>query len=313
MNNTQDHEYQQHTLKRPIHFIGRGLHSGKAVSMTLQPAPTDSGYEFYRQDLKPPYNVVPARWMTVTNTRMSTTVSNRMGVSVDTVEHLMAALFACGVDNCRIDLDGAEVPIMDGSAKPFVDQIQAVGLMAQAKPRMAVVIKEPIWVKEGNAKAGLVPFPEPWLDMTIDFKSSMIGKQSFTLPLNQKTFSQQVSAARTFGFAEHLQAMKTLGLAQGGSLRNAILVDKDNVVNPEGLRFNDEFVRHKLVDAVGDLSLLGVHIVGCFVGQRSGHRLNNHLLRQLMHREDGWQMTTLENAIVNWEHIIEDEGRRGWQ
>ncbi|WP_439133807.1 UDP-3-O-acyl-N-acetylglucosamine deacetylase [Pseudomaricurvus sp.] len=305
--------YLQHTLNQPIHFIGRGLHTGKHVSMSLHPAAADTGYVFRRTDLAPPYNVVPARWMTVTETRMSTTVGNNHGVSITTVEHLIAALFACGVDNCQIDIDGPEAPIMDGSAKPFVDQIVATGLQQQEKPRMALVMKEALWVNDGNAKAGIVPFPEPWMDMTIDFQSRAIGRQNIAMQLNQENFSECISAARTFGFAEHVETMKTLGLAQGGSMRNAVVVENDMVANPEGLRFDNEFVRHKVVDAVGDLALLGVNIVGCFVGHCSGHRLNNQLLRTLMYKEDKWALTTLEDAIVNWDSIMEDDKRQGWQ
>ena len=313
MKQTTHIDYLQHTLKQPIHFIGRGLHTGKHVSLTLHPAAPDTGYVFCRTDLQPPYNVVPARWMTVTETRLSTTIGNNHGVTVTTVEHLVAALFACGVDNCHIEIDGPEIPIMDGSAKPFVEQIIAIGTETQKKKRMALVMKEELWVNEDNASAGIMPFPEPWIDMSIDFKSKAIGQQNISLKLDQKNFSDYICAARTFGFSEHVETMKTLGLAQGGSMRNAILVENDMVANPEGLRFDNEFVRHKMVDAVGDLALLGVHIVGRFVGNRSGHRLNNQLLHKLMYKEDTWALTTLEDAIVNWDQIMEDPARQGWQ
>lgn len=313
MKQTTHIDYLQHTLKQPIHFIGRGLHTGKHVSLTLHPAAPDTGYVFCRTDLQPPYNVVPARWMTVTETRLSTTIGNNHGVTVTTVEHLVAALFACGVDNCHIEIDGPEIPIMDGSAKPFVEQIIAIGTETQKKKRMALVMKEELWVNEDNASAGIMPFPEPWMDMSIDFKSKAIGQQNISLKLDQKNFSDYICAARTFGFSEHVETMKTLGLAQGGSMRNAILVENDMVANPEGLRFDNEFVRHKMVDAVGDLALLGVHIVGRFVGNRSGHRLNNQLLHKLMYKEDTWALTTLEDAIVNWDQIMEDPARQGWQ
>ncbi|GAB3113095.1 UDP-3-O-[3-hydroxymyristoyl] N-acetylglucosamine deacetylase [Aestuariicella hydrocarbonica] len=299
-------DYLQHTLNNSIHFIGRGLHTGKAVSMTLKPAAANTGYEFCRLDLQPPYNLVPARWLNVSDTRLSTTISNNQGTSVTTVEHLLAALSACGVDNCQIDVDGPEVPIMDGSAKPFVDQILAVGLTPQAAERMAIVIQQPVFVQDGNAQAGFIPFPEPWMDMTIDFNSPLIGKQKMVMPMNPRNFAHNISAARTFGFSEHVGTLKTLGLAEGGALSNAILIDNDEIANPEGLRFEDEFVRHKILDAVGDLALLGVQIVGCFVGERSGHRLNNQLLRSLMYRDRNWTMTTLEDAIVNWEQLTEE-------
>lgn len=313
MKKTTHSDYLQHTLNKSVHFIGRGLHTGKHASLSLHPAAPDTGYVFHRLDLAPPYNVVPARWMTVTETRLSTTIGNHHGVNISTIEHLVAALSACGVDNCRIDIDGPEIPIMDGSAKPFVDQIIATGTQTQDKQRMALVMKEALWVNDGKAKAGIVPFPEPWMDMTIDFKSAAIGKQNIAMQMNRQNFIDSIGSARTFGFAEHVETMKTLGLAQGGTMRNAILVENDMVANPEGLRFDNEFVRHKVVDAVGDLALLGVSIVGCFVGHCSGHRLNNQLLRTLMYKEDKWALTTLEDAIVNWEKIMESTECPGWQ
>jgi UDP-3-O-[3-hydroxymyristoyl] N-acetylglucosamine deacetylase len=296
-------EYLQCTVAKPIHFVGRGLHSGKSVSMTLLPAPADTGYVFHRLDVNPPHNQVTARWLSVCDTRLSTTIGNSAGVTVKTIEHLTAALAASGIDNCRIDIDGPEVPIMDGSAKPFVDQILATGSLRLSKERMAIVITDPIWVSDGDSKAGLVPFPESWIDMTIEFESSAIGKQRVVTPVTCSHFREYISAARTFGFAQQIETLKTLGLAKGGSLRNAVLIDQDQVVNPEGLRFENEFVRHKTVDAIGDLSLLGVKIVGCFVGECSGHRLNNQLLRDLMLQQQHWVYTSLSSAIKNWEQI----------
>jgi UDP-3-O-[3-hydroxymyristoyl] N-acetylglucosamine deacetylase len=296
-------KYLQCTIADRVHFIGRGLHSGKPVNMTLLPAPADTGYVFHRLDVTPPHNQVSARWLNVCDTRLSTTIGNTAGVTVQTIEHLMAALTACGIDNCRIDIDGPEVPIMDGSAKPFVEQILATGRRRLPKERMAIVIREPVWVSDGNGKAGLVPFPESWIDMSIDFESAAIGKQRVVMPVTDRHFSDHICAARTFGFAQQIETLKTLGLAKGGSLRNAVLIDKDKVVNPEGLRYKDEFVRHKTLDAIGDLSLLGARIIGCFVGYGSGHRLNNLLLRDLMLKQEHWVFTTLSNAIENWDQI----------
>lgn len=298
--------YQQHTLAAPIHFVGRGLHTGQPVRMTLLPAKADSGYVFHRLDRMPPRNRVPARWHTVTDTRLSTTVSNTAGVTVQTIEHLMAALFACGVDNCDIEIDGPEVPIMDGSARPFVEQIEHVGKVPQERDRMAIVMKEPVHINERHSQASLVPFPAPWIDMTIEFDSPVIGRQGIAVPLTQQHFSEHICEARTFGFAEQIETLQALGLAQGGSLRNAILVRGDTVENPEGLRYSNEFVRHKVVDAIGDLSLLGVAIVGCFVGRCSGHQTNNQLLRELMNQPHSWQYTTLQQGIEHWEDIICD-------
>ncbi|MYM61953.1 UDP-3-O-acyl-N-acetylglucosamine deacetylase [Pseudomaricurvus sp. HS19] len=304
-----NHDYMQHTLKSQLHFVGRGLHSGKAVRMTLAPAEAFTGYVFERADLAPPHNTVLARWSTVSDTRLSTTVSNRVGTSVSTIEHLIAALHASGVDNCRILLDGPEVPVMDGSAKVFVDQINSVGLQPLKAERMAIVVTESIWVEEDQAKVGLLPFPAPWVDMSIDFESEAIGEQSVCMPVTAEHFHESVCGARTFGFMEQATALRSLGLAQGGSLQNTVVVEDNRVLNREGLRYEDEFVRHKAVDAIGDLALLGVHIVGCFVGRRSGHRLNNQLLRRLMVESDSWYYTTLQDATEYWDEIMRDPQR----
>jgi UDP-3-O-[3-hydroxymyristoyl] N-acetylglucosamine deacetylase len=306
MNFAKRNPFFQHTLSGPIHFVGRGLHNGKAVSMTLVPAVADSGYVFERLDVSVSHSIVPARWHTVTDTRLSTTVSNGVGVTVSTIEHLMAALFVCGVDNCRILIDGPEVPIMDGSAKCFVDQIQAEGLSRQREERRALVVINPIWVYEQNKYAGLLPFPQQWFDMSIEFESPAIGKQNYSMPLDEAFFTANVSAARTFGFEDQLATLRALGLAQGGTLRNAILVNQQGVVNAEGLRFDDEFVRHKMLDAVGDLSLAGAVIFGRFVGHCSGHQLNNRLLRDLMHSKRLWTLTTVREATEQWSRMMDD-------
>ncbi|MEE2730173.1 MAG: UDP-3-O-acyl-N-acetylglucosamine deacetylase [Pseudomonadota bacterium] len=298
--------FYQHTLSGPVHFVGRGLHNGKPVSMTLLPADTDTGYVFERLDAEPGQQIVPARWHAVTDTRLSTTVTNGFGVSVSTIEHLMAALSACGVDNCRILLDGPEVPIMDGSAQGFMTRIQAEGLLVQKRERRALVVTNPVWVQERNRYAGFLPCPRPWFDVTIEFESKAIGKQNYSMPLTEEMFDTNIAAARTFGFEDQLATLQVLGLAQGGSLRNAILVDGDRVVNEEGLRYEDEFVRHKLLDAVGDLSLAGVPIYGRFVGHCSGHHLNNRLLRSLMHNAGYWRLTTVREATEQWGCMIDD-------
>lgn len=306
MSHYKRNPFFQHTLTQPLHFVGRGLHSGKPVSMTLLPAVADSGYVFERLDVIRSQAEVPARWHTVTDTRLSTTVSNGFGVSVSTIEHLIAALYATGVDNCRIILDGSEVPIMDGSAKPFVDGIQNIGVTQQVAERRALVITKPIWMYDGDKYAGFWPFPQQWIDMTIDFESEVIGKQNFSMPLNENFFDAHISEARTFGFEDQINTLKSLGLAQGGSLKNAILVNDDGVVNEEGLRFEDEFVRHKILDAIGDLALAGAVVFGRFVGHCSGHKLNNQLLRQTLQQDNAWRFTTVREAIEQWCEMIDD-------
>ncbi|TVP93523.1 MAG: UDP-3-O-acyl-N-acetylglucosamine deacetylase [Thioalkalivibrio sp.] len=288
--------YFQHTLARNLTFVGRGLHSGLPVRMTLQPADPDNGIIFIRSDMPLFQSEIAARWYNVTDTRLSTTISSRFGAKVSTIEHLMAALYMCGIDNARIVLNGPEVPIMDGSAEPFVRMIRQTGSLQQNAERRAIVIRHQVRVEEHGKSASFLPGPVPWVDMTIDFDNAAIGHQKLSVPLDRDLLDLDVSAARTFGFQEQIDTLRKLGLAKGGSLQNAVLIGDNGVINPEGLRFEDEFVRHKVLDAVGDLSLAGMTIVGRFMGMCSGHGLNNQLLRQLLAQEDAWFLTTLSGA-----------------
>lgn len=293
-------KYFQHTLALNLTFVGRGLHNGLPVRMTLQPADPDSGIVFVRSDVPLFQSEITARWYNVTDTRLSTTISNRFGAKVSTIEHLMAALYVCGIDNARIVLNGPEVPIMDGSAEPFVRMIQQAGPVQQNAERRAIVIRHQVRVEEHGKSASFLPEPVPWVDMTIDFDNAAIGHQELSVPLDRDLLAFDVSAARTFGFQEQIDTLRKLGLAKGGSLQNAVLIGDNGVINQEGLRFEDEFVRHKVLDAVGDLSLAGMTIVGRFMGMCSGHGLNNQLLRQLLAQEDAWFLTTLSGAKEYW-------------
>lgn len=283
----------QHTLMDSITIIGRGLHSGLQVIMTLMPAEANSGYVFLRRDVMPLRAQVPARWNTVVDTRLSTTVANAFGTRVSTIEHLLAALSVCGVHNARIVLDAPEVPIMDGSAAPFVDLVNKVGRQKQTALTQALVIDKPLEIREHNKHASLVPADEFSVDMSIEFNDPVIGKQSMNIKVNEEVFSQQLAPARTFGFQEQLDTLHKLDLAKGGALNNAVLIRNNKVVNEEGLRFKDEFVRHKILDTLGDISLVGASIIGKFIGRRSGHHLNNQLLRSLMNNEDCWHYAPL--------------------
>lgn len=301
---TDQNRFLQTTLKGAVHFLGQGLHTGKAARVSLLPAEADTGYLFRRLDVAAPYNQVAARWINVTGTHLSTTIGNSFGCSVQTIEHLLAALSACGVDNCRIDISGPEIPVLDGSSAPFVEQIGFVGIKSLSRERKAAVITKPVWVEAGQSKAGFIPFPEFWLDMTIDFQHSLIGEQRFVSPVDEETFTNNIAPSRTFGFSEQIETLKKLGFAKGGSLDNAVLINEDRIVNPEGLRFEDELVRHKALDAIGDLALFGVPILGCFVGERSGHKLNNLLLRKLMMKDDCWRFTTLRQGVEDWQQLM---------
>jgi UDP-3-O-[3-hydroxymyristoyl] N-acetylglucosamine deacetylase len=296
--------YFQHTLRENISFAGRGLHSGLRISMTIMPAEPNTGYVFYRRDVDADKAEVHARWYNVTDTRLSTTIANNRGTRVSTVEHLLAALHTCGIDNAHIVLDAPEVPIMDGSAAPYATVIQRIGRVKQSEERRAIVVTKPVRVKEKGKSAQLIPSNVPCIDMKIDFDNPIIDNNSMSMLINEQTFVREIAPARTFGFDEQLDTLRKIGLAKGGSLKNAILVKMGKVVNEEGLRFQDEFVRHKILDCIGDLSLAGAHIIGEFIGNCSGHQLNNALLRELMMNEDSWQYTSLRDAMENWSRIL---------
>ncbi len=300
-----DLSFYQHTLADSITCMGRGLHSGLKVVMTIMPAEPNTGIVFVRRDVTHGQEVL-AKWNTVSNTELSTTVSNEMGVRVSTVEHLQAALYACGVDNAYIVLDAPEVPIMDGSARPFVDLIQKVGKTQQNVERQVVVVDKAVGVTENQASASFIPSYEPWMEMAIDFAERPIGRQRLSMPFAKQHFIKEVSEARTFGFEKHLLDLKRRGFARGSSLNNAILISEGKVVNCEGLRYADEFVRHKYLDAVGDLSLAGHYIVGHFVGHKSGHRLNNQLLHTLF-ASNRWSLKPISQAHESWLEFTQEQ------
>lgn len=302
----------QHTLNAPIDFVGPGLHSGEMIRMTVQPAPANTGCIFVREDVPSGRAEIPARWSAVTDTRLSTTVANRFGVKVATVEHLMAALHASGIDNARILLTGPEVPIMDGSSEPFIRQIRRVGLCRQREERRVIVVRKPVRVEEGGKSAALIPDPVPSIDMTIDFETRTIGHQQLAVMVSPESFERDLADARTFGFRDQVEILRKLGLVRGGSMHNAVVIDDEGVLNPEGLRRPDEFVRHKILDAIGDLALAGAPIIGRFVGYCTGHALNNALLRELLHNENNWFLTTVRGAqsYFGWNEIVGTQAGR---
>ena len=300
-----DLSFYQHTLADSVTCMGRGLHTGLKVVMTMMPAEANTGIVFVRRDVTQGQEV-KALWHTVSSTELSTTVSNELGVRVATTEHLLAALYACGVDNVRIVIDSPEIPIMDGSSRPFVELIQSVGKVQQNQERLVVSIDKPITISDKSATASFAPSVVPWMDMIIDFAERPIGHQKISLPFGRETFIQEVCEARTFGFEKHLAELKRKGFARGSSLKNAILIADNKVVNCEGLRYADEFVRHKYLDAVGDLALAGHYIIGHFVGQKSGHRLNNLLLRKL-YASDCWSLKPISEAHATWQNFMQDQ------
>lgn len=287
----------QTTLKKSVHCSGVGLHSGAMISLALRPGAPNSGIVFVRSDERPGRDRIPARWDRVTDTRLCTLLSNEHTVSVGTVEHLMAALRALGVDNAVIELDGPEVPILDGSAAPWMRLIQQVGLARQAAKRRVIRLHRPVSVSDGDKFALLTPSAGgSRFTVEIDFPSKAVGVQKRSLELTGPGFGRSIARARTFGFLHEVEYLRRNGLARGGSLDNAVVIDGDRVVNPEGLRYEDEFVRHKILDSVGDLYLAGAPIVADFHAVKPGHGLNNRLLHALFEQPDAWSLVPADRA-----------------
>ncbi|MFO7785731.1 MAG: UDP-3-O-acyl-N-acetylglucosamine deacetylase [Thermodesulfobacteriota bacterium] len=286
-------DYRQRTLKSEVSCTGIGLHSGNKAAMTLKPAPPDTGIRFIRRDL-PEQPEIHAVNGNVTDTNMSTSVgSNGMGVS--TVEHLTAAFFGLGIDNVRVELDGPEVPIMDGSAAPFVFLINSAGFRTQKSPKQFLVVKKRFRVEDGHRSITIHPSRELKITYTIDFNHPLIKNQRYFLRFSGGDFIREISRARTFGFLKDIHLLRENGLAMGGSLNNAIVIDDFRVLNEDGLRYPDEFVRHKILDFIGDLALLGKPVIGHFVVEKSGHFLNQVMLRELVHSEKYWRVCSFKD------------------
>ena len=285
---------RQKTLKNVIGATGVGLHTGKKVYLTLRPAPVNTGIVFRRVDLDPVAEI-PAALDRVSDTRLSTTIEHN-GVRVSTVEHLMSAFAGLHIDNAIVELDSDEVPIMDGSAGIFVFLIQSAGIEMQSAPNQFIRISKPIEIRDGDKWARFEPYDGFKVSFSIDFDhpSMQSSAQEATIDLSEISFAKEVSRARTFGFLQDVEALQEAGLARGGSLDNAIVMDDFRVINDDGLRYGDEFVKHKILDAIGDLYLLGCPLIGSFCAHKSGHGLNNRLLRELDQRQDCWETVTFD-------------------
>jgi UDP-3-O-[3-hydroxymyristoyl] N-acetylglucosamine deacetylase len=287
---------KQRTIAEKVSCAGIGLHSGARVQMTLHPARASSGVVLVRRDCPEPV-VIPARPDRVTSTSHATTLS-RGSVSVSTVEHLLAALYALGIDNMLVELDGPEVPVLDGSAASFVDLIRAAGIFGQEEPRATLCVKRTIEVADGQRRIRIEPAHELRISYVVDFDHPAIGRQEYRAPrVDAAFFVRQLARARTFGFLHEVNALWKAGLAQGGSLENTVVLDSSRVVNPGGLRWPDEFVRHKMLDLLGDLSLLGTAIQGHVFVERGGHSLHHMLVREILHTPRAWQVLGEEATI----------------
>ncbi|PID42962.1 MAG: UDP-3-O-[3-hydroxymyristoyl] N-acetylglucosamine deacetylase [Proteobacteria bacterium] len=287
---------RQRTLKNVIRATGVGLHSGEKVYLTLRPAPVDTGIVFYRTDLDPVIEI-PAEADRVGETILSTTLI-KDGVKVSTIEHLLSAMAGLGIDNCYVDLSSAEVPIMDGSAGPFVFLLQSAGIAEQDAAKKFLRITDEITVEEEDKKATFLPFDGFKVSFEIDFDHPVLkGNAQFaSVDFSSTSFVREVSRARTFGFMRDIEQLRSMNLALGGSVDNAIVVDDYKILNEDGLRYDDEFVKHKILDAIGDLYLIGHSLIGEFRGYKSGHGLNNKLLRELMVQPKCWEWATFEET-----------------
>lgn len=284
----------QKTIAQPIELTGIGVHSGVQAKLRVEPAAADHGIVFARSDVSDKDARIAARYDLVTDTKLGTTITNAAGTSISTIEHLMAAIWGSGIDNALVTVEGPEIPIMDGSSWPFMQAIAKVGTRELETPRKYIRICKPIIVRQGETAASVEPLLAEngscLLDVTIDFNDEIISRHRAVYDFNRVTFEETLSQARTFGFEHEAEYLRSIGLARGGSLENAVVVSKEGILNQEGLRFSDEFVRHKALDCIGDLFLAGYRFEGHFTFVRPGHSINNQLLHAIFSDHTNYQL-----------------------
>ncbi|MBU1384668.1 MAG: UDP-3-O-acyl-N-acetylglucosamine deacetylase [Alphaproteobacteria bacterium] len=285
-------DHHQKTTVAPAIIAGVGVHTGDRVRLAVRPAPVGTGIVFVRTDIKDRDNRIPVSGEAVVDARLNTMIENAAGVRLSTIEHLMAAFAALGVSNAVVEVDGPELPILDGSALPFVKLLDRAGFRPQEAPVRYIEILEPIRVQDGDKSAALLPCDRYEMRFEIDFPTPVIGNQVVDFVVDEQTFRDEIMAARTFGFAHEVEALRKAGLARGGSLENAVVIDGDQILNPGGLRMEREFVRHKALDAIGDLYVLGAPLLGRYEGVKAGHAINNLLVRALLARPQSWRETS---------------------
>ena len=285
--------YQQRTLKRPVHCSGVGVHSGKQVNLTIKPAPSNHGIKFIRADL-PDCPSIAAHFNMVVDTSLATVIGVD-GFIVSTIEHLMACLSGLAIDNALIEVDAYEMPIMDGSAGPFTEKVRAAGIQEQDAPKCFFVITKPIELRQDGKFVGIYPSPNYKITCRIEYDHVLIQKQTYSVDLSSQVFEQEICRARTFGFLHDYEYLKSNGLARGVSLDNVIVLDRHKVVNDGGLRYQDEFVRHKILDCIGDFALLGMPILGHVVAEKSGHAFNHSFLKEVFAQKESWETVTIHD------------------
>lgn len=285
-------DHRQKTTVAPAIIAGVGVHTGDRVRLAVRPAPVGTGIVFVRTDIKDRDNRIPVSGEAVVDARLNTMIENPAGVRLSTIEHLMAAFAALGVSNAVVEVDGPELPILDGSALQFVQLLDRAGFRRQEAPVRYIEILEPIRVQDGDKTAALLPCDRYEMRFEIDFDTPVIGNQVVDFVVDEETFRTEIMAARTFGFAHEVEALRRAGLARGGSLENAVVIDGDQILNPGGLRMEREFVKHKALDAIGDLYVLGAPLLGRYEGVKAGHAINNLLVRELLANPQAWREVT---------------------
>ena len=285
-------DHHQKTTVAPAIIAGVGVHTGDRVRLAVRPAPVGTGIVFVRTDVTDRDNRIPVSGEAVVDARLNTMIENAAGVRLSTIEHLMAAFSALGVSNAVVEVDGPELPILDGSALQFVQLLDRAGFRRQEAPVRYIEILEPIRVAEGDKTAALLPCDRYEMRFEIDFPTPVIGNQVVDFVVDEETFRNEIMAARTFGFAHEVEALRKAGLARGGSLENAVVIDGDQILNPGGLRMEREFVKHKALDAIGDLYVLGAPLLGRYEGVKAGHHINNLLVRELLANPQAWREVT---------------------
>lgn len=285
-------DHHQKTTVAPAIIAGVGVHTGDRVRLAVRPAPVGTGIVFVRTDIKDRDNRIPVSGEAVVDARLNTMIENAAGVRLSTIEHLMAAFAALGVSNAVVEVDGPELPILDGSALQFVQLLDRAGFRRQEAPVRYIEILEPIRVQDGDKTAALLPCDRYEMRFEIDFPTPVIGNQVVDFVVDEQTFRDEIMAARTFGFAHEVEALRKAGLARGGSLENAVVIDGDQILNPGGLRMEREFVKHKALDAIGDLYVLGAPLLGRYEGVKAGHHINNLLVRELLANPQAWREVT---------------------
>lgn len=281
---------KQLSIAKSVKGVGIGLHKGEPIEITLEPMEANSGIVFFRSDLNATYKALPS---SVINTKLATVIGDEKGY-VSTIEHLMSAINAYGIDNIRIVLNANEAPVMDGSSISFCMMLDEAGLKELDAPKKLMVIKKPIEVRDGDKFVRLTPTDEPRISYTIKFDNALIGEQHYSFEFSKKNYIEEIARARTFGFLKDVETLRAMNLALGGSLENTIVVDENRVLNPEGLRFKDEFVRHKILDAIGDLSLLGYRVYGDYISYAGSHHLNHLLTKEVLKDTSAYEIVSLE-------------------